>query len=156
MLKSFGKGGGPHAQRHDAPGARVGGAGLRPRRAREDEPAGAEVLVDGAPHDVPRRGVSLPLVDQDRRFALGQEPRAGLHLGEGVGIVQRVRRVGVPAGRPGLADGPRPLDADRGQRVEQLAQLLLHDSRLVLEHSGDLPAAALLDYCATTILLILI
>ena len=117
-----------HAQRDDAPGAGMGGGSVRRDRAGEEEAACPGAGVHRSTHQVPRRRVALPLVDEDRLGAPRQTVRVGPHQCERLGVVQIMDGAGATPGGPRLADSAGTLDADGGQSIEQQVQLLVHNT----------------------------
>ena len=99
----------PHPQRDDATGAGVGGRDLRRRRPGQQEGSRPGAPVHRPPHEIPRRRVPLPFVDEDRSLAPHESARIGLDEGPSLGIVQVVDGASPLQGGRCLAHSPGPL-----------------------------------------------
>ena len=102
----------PHAERHDSAGPRMRGRGHGAGRSGEDEPSRITAAIDGAPHRVPDRRHSLPLVDQHRSRGRKDQPGIGLEHRPLGRIVESEDRPGSLFGGGGLPDAPRAFDGD--------------------------------------------
>ena len=121
----------PHPQSDDATGAGVGGRSLRRRGPGQQESPRPGASVNRPPHEIPRRRVPLPFVDEDGRLAPHKPAGVGFGERHGLGIVQIVDGAGAPQSGRGLAHSPWPLKTHSRQPTEETIELIVHDSRLV-------------------------
>ena len=128
---SFRQGERAHSQADNAAGTAVGGTACRLGTSREQESTWARVGIDRAAHEVPDRGVQLPLVDEDRRFRIHQLLwGCSQELSDG-GLVEKKGGPSAPRARGGLPDASRPFESDGRQSGEKFVELRVNETWVI-------------------------